>query len=96
MVQRLALPELCETLEPGGCTAFRSDSNSNVLTHPAQREAVLEPGGCTTFRGDSVGSMPTPPGSGLQAVHLEPLQPYAPPYCLPIRCRGELADGESL
>ena len=23
-------------LEPGGCTASRSDSNSNVLTHPAR------------------------------------------------------------
>ena len=28
-------------LEPGGRTAFRSHSNSSVLTHPAQREAVL-------------------------------------------------------
>ena len=23
-------------LEPGGCTAFRSHSNSNTLTHPAR------------------------------------------------------------
>ena len=28
-----------EVLEPGGCTAFRSHSNSNMLTHSA-REAV--------------------------------------------------------
>ena len=25
-----------ESVEPGGCTAFRSHSNINVLTHPAQ------------------------------------------------------------
>ena len=26
-------------LEPGGSTAFRSDSNSNTLTHPARGQA---------------------------------------------------------
>ena len=27
-------------VEPGGCTAFRSDSNSNALTHPAHRRSL--------------------------------------------------------
>ena len=26
-----------ESMEPGGCTAFRSQSNSNVLSHLARR-----------------------------------------------------------
>ena len=43
-----------QVLEPGGHTAFRSHSNnSNMLIHPAQREAVLEPGGYTEFRSHS-------------------------------------------
>ena len=31
----------------GWLHSFRSHSNSNMLIHPAQREAVLEPGGYT-------------------------------------------------
>ena len=27
-------------LEPGGCTAFRSDPSSNMLTHPAHRQLI--------------------------------------------------------
>ena len=58
--QARAWPSEC-VLEPGGCTAFRSDYNSNVLTHPAQREAVLEPGGNTAFRSRSNSRMLTHP-----------------------------------
>ena len=29
----------CESFGPGGCTAFRSHSNSNVPTHPARGQA---------------------------------------------------------
>ena len=56
---------------------FRSDSNSDMLTHPAQREAVLGPGGCTVFRSDSnidsnISDMlihPAPGGGGGRLMH---------------------------
>ena len=34
-------PALC-VLAPGGCTAFRSQSNSNMLTHPARSRSAAE------------------------------------------------------
>ena len=36
----------CESVDPGGCAAFRSHSNRNMLTHPARAQAD---GGCTTL-----------------------------------------------
>ena len=32
--------------EPGGCTAFRSHSNSSVLTHPARGQAAVRESYC--------------------------------------------------
>ena len=41
-------------LEPGGCTAFRSHSNSNMLTHPARGQVAL------TFEDCDPRPMPSP------------------------------------
>ena len=35
------------SIEPGGYTAFRSHSNSNMLTHPVQREAGASSATCS-------------------------------------------------
>ena len=38
-LERRPCPPPHRCVEPGGCTAFPSHSNSNMLTHPARRQA---------------------------------------------------------
>ena len=66
-------PARMPLLEPGGYTAFRSPSNSNMLTHPARGQvndggqtisgytAVASPGGATasvTVAGAAINQVP--------------------------------------
>ena len=65
MVKPAGLQPPCSR-EPGGCTAFRSDSNSSRPTHPARALQVPEPGPM-----DMLGSQ----------VRLTAAIPMENPYC---------------
>ena len=76
-------------LKPGGRTAFRSDSNGNVLTHPAQARALQRP----QLRPDQVGAPgETQPCSRhfLRASSSYRHRLTPPPCCVRRRCLSGL------